>query len=60
LTLDEAIYELRGTPGPVFYISGTRAYQACQLGIEALKRIQECRLVDDMISEDYLPGETAE
>lgn len=31
---------------------------AIQLGIEALKRIQECRLADHTIAEDYLPGET--
>lgn len=31
---------------------------AIKLGIEAMKRIQECRLTDHLITEDYLPGET--
>jgi len=31
---------------------------AIKLLIEAGKHIQECRLADHMIAEDYLPGET--
>ena len=30
---------------------------ALQLGIEALKRVDECRLADHTIKEDLLPGE---
>lgn len=33
---------------------------ALKLGIEAIKRIKECRLADHMIREDWLPGETKE
>ena len=31
---------------------------ALRLGIEAMKRLNECRLADYMIREDLLPGET--
>jgi len=34
--------------------------EALKLGIEALRRIKECRLADHMIAEDWLPGETKE
>lgn len=34
--------------------------EAQALGIEALKRIKECRLADYMIREDLLDGETEE
>ena len=41
--------------------SGAEDFNAAvKLGIEALKRIQECRPADYMIKEDYLPGETEE
>lgn len=58
MTIDEAIEVLREDLGADIYDSHPYFYQAQKLGIEALKRIHECRLVDHIIAEDYLPGET--
>ena len=60
MTIDEAIEVLRGEPGPQFILEGVRAYVACQLGIEALKRLKETRDCDIFGSHNLLPGETKE
>ncbi len=57
MTLDEAIRDLELIKNPLWGNHSKNWMDAVQLGIEALKRIKECRLIDHTIKEDYLPGE---
>ncbi len=60
MTIDEAkaiLFDFREQESGIL---GNEFAEAVQLGIEALKRIKECRLADYMIKEDLLPGETEE
>jgi len=58
--IEEAIkglqYELKEAEGD----GALDAVVYFRLGIEALKRVRECRQADHLIAEDYLPGETTE
>ena len=58
MTIDEAIEELKGLPGPAFIIEGETAWEAAQLGIEALKRIKQSRESLPTVTLPLLPGET--
>jgi hypothetical protein len=60
MTLDKAIEILEIHAANIYHPEIDGEADAIKLGIEALKRIQECRLADYMIKEDYLPGETEE
>jgi len=60
MTLDEAIADLSIQLEEKHRLGKEYQATAIELGIEALKRIQECRLADYMIKEDYLPSETKE
>ena len=60
MTLDEAMADLSIQLEVTYRLGKYYQANAIELGIEALKRIQECRLADYMIKEDYLPGETEE
>jgi len=58
MTLDKAIEILNRVEPDSRPFDYEEEKEAIRLGIEALKRIQECRLADYMIKEDLLPGET--
>lgn len=60
MTIDEALETLQNEQRRNYTEKESTIYKARELGIEALKRIKECRLADNMIAEDYLPGETEE
>lgn len=58
MTIDKAIEILGLRIKSPFVRANPDTKDAIKLGIEALKRIKECRLADHTIKEDLLPGET--
>ncbi|GAI79678.1 unnamed protein product [marine sediment metagenome] len=58
MTIDEAIKNLSRISYSDRLIIKYDIDCAIKLGIEALKRVKDCRLGDDMIADRYLPGET--
>ena len=57
MTIDKAIEILKGTPGPEFVLQGKQAWEACQLGIEALKRVKAYKEAHVGLHYTPLPGE---
>ena len=60
MTIDKAIVDLSIQLAVKQRLEWNYQRDALRLGIEALKRIKECRSADHLIREDLLPGETEE
>lgn len=60
MKLKKAIEELRELPDSVINDPSSDQQGALKLGIEALKRVQQCRSAPYGRLEDILPGETPE
>lgn len=60
MTIDEAIKQVENAPASIYstyypdFPEAVRLAEAVQLGIEALKRVQECRLADHTIKEPVI------
>lgn len=61
MTIDEAIEGLKGEVAEAKDEGALKAVEYLQLGIEALKRVQDARDIDpESPAGDLLPGETKE